>query len=221
VNWSRPVGQATLGLNFTATILDYYETKTSPAPFDPLIDWKGSLGPSGQLTGTNPGAYDYRLLGSINYARNNWNLNLRWRHLPSVWSNEWATEQAIKKNNATVSAGGPGILLSYTPRTDIESDDYNAFDLSFGWNINDMLSLRGGISNLFDTDPVVVGAQTGYPVDGTPTTEVCSSLGSPPGCANPFNYGIFPPGPVTGSGTFGTYYDALGRTFFVGLSLQF
>ena len=138
-----------------------------------------------------------------------------------MWSNEWATEQAIKKNNAAVTAGGPGILLSYTPRTDIESDDYSAFDLSFGWNITDKVSLRGGITNLFDTDPVVVGSQTGYSVNGTPTTQVCSSLGNQPGCANPFNYGVSPPGPVTGSGNFGTYYDTLGRQFFVGMSMHF
>ena len=51
----------------------------------------------------------------------------------------------------------PGILLGYTPTTEYESNDYNLFDLSFGWDINDTLSFRGGITNLFDTDPEVVG----------------------------------------------------------------
>ena len=52
-------------------------------------------------------------------------------------------------------------------RRSIESNDYNIFDLSFGWNINDTLSFRGGITNLFDTEPEVVGASTGYPMAPT------------------------------------------------------
>jgi outer membrane receptor protein involved in Fe transport len=222
VNWFRDIGSAgTLGINAQATFLDHYETRQSPAPFDPVIDWKGSLGPSPTLTGTNAGAYDYRLFGSVNFSRNNWNVGLRWRHLPSVWRYQYAEQQAIIQNNAVVSAGGPGLLLSYTPLTDIESDDYNAFDLSFGWDINDTLSLRGGITNLLDTDPVETGEQLGYNVNGTPTTQVCGSIGNPPGCLNPFSYGISPPGPVSSPGTWSGFYDTLGRRFFVGLSLRF
>jgi outer membrane cobalamin receptor len=221
MNWFKDIGNVgTLGVNWQATILDTYKTKTSPAPFDVETEWKGSLGPT--LTGTNPGAYDYRLFGSVNFSRNNWNIGLRWRHLPSVWTAGYATQQAIIENNEIVTAGGPGILLSYTPSTEIESNDYNLFDLSFGWDINDTLALRGGVTNLFDTDPEVTGAQRGYPVDGTPTTQVCASLGSPPGCQNPFSYGASPPGPVTSPGAWNAgYYDTIGRRFFVGLSLQF
>ena len=68
-----------------------------------------------------------------------------------------------KANNAAVAAGGPGIMLSYTPTTEFESAEYNLFDLSFGWDINDTLSFRGGITNLFDTEPEMVGGTTGYP----------------------------------------------------------
>lgn len=215
VNWLKPLqNEGTIGVNFTATILDYYKTKTSPAPFDVETDWKGSLGPT--LTGTNPGAYDYRLFGSVNYARSNWNVALRWRHLPPVWTAGYASQQAIKENNASVAAGAPGLLLSYTPTTEIQSNDYNIFDLSFGWNINDMLSLRGGITNLFDTDPEVTGASTGYGVGGTPIGSVCSGLGSPVGCQNPTSYSTTAPGNWNAG-----YYDTLGQRFFIGMSLQF
>ena len=84
--------------------------------FDVLTDWAGSLGPN--LSGTNPGAYDYRLFSSLGYFTGGWGVNLRWRYLPSVNSAEYASEQAIKANNAIAAAGGPGIMLSYTPRTD-------------------------------------------------------------------------------------------------------
>ncbi len=77
-----------------------------------------------------------------------------------------------------MAAGGPGIMLSYTPTTEYESTDYNVFDLSFGWDINDTLSFRGGITNLFDTEPEMVGGTTGYPV-GTDLANVCEGLGFP------------------------------------------
>jgi len=215
-NWFKPVGSGNLGFNLQATILDYYKTKQSPAPFDVETDWAGSLGPT--LTGTNGGAYDYRLFGSVNYSRNDWNVGLRWRHLPSVFSAGYATQQAQKANNAAVAAGGPGILLSYTPTTEYESADYNVFDLNFGWNINDTLSFRGGITNVFDTEPEMVGGSTGYPV-GTNLAGVCTEIGGgtpPPGCTNPFAYSL--PGYVTYNPG---YYDTLGRRYFVGLSMQF
>jgi iron complex outermembrane receptor protein len=222
-NWFKPIGSGSLGFNLQATILDYYKTKQSPAPFDIETDWAGSLGPT--LTGTNGGAYDYRLFGSVNYSRNDWNVGLRWRHLPSAFSAGYATQQAQKANNAAVAAGGPGIMLSYTPTTEYESADYNVFDLSFGWNINDTVSFRGGITNLFDTEPEMVGGSKGYPV-GTNLGNVCEDLGfanSPgtpsavsQGCTDPLAYSL--PGYVSYNPG---YYDTLGRRFFLGLSVQF
>jgi outer membrane receptor protein involved in Fe transport len=215
LNWFKPLDKqgATLGFNVQATILDSYRTKTSPANFDVETEWKGSLGPT--LTGTNGGAYDYRLFGSVNYSRDKWNVGLRWRHLPPVWTAGHASQEAIIENNESVAAGGPGILLSYTPSTEIKSNSYDVFDLSFGMNFSEKVSLRGGITNLFDTEPEVVGATTGF---GTTTdlSSVCSDLGSPPGCRNPFGYSL----PSAGSWNPG-YYDTLGRRFFVGMSLRF
>jgi len=215
-NWAKPIGSSRLNFNLQATVLDSYKTRASPAPFDPETEWKGSLGPT--LTGTNPGAYDYRLFGSVNYARSNWNVGLRMRYLPSVWSAGYAVQQAQKANNAAVAAGEPGILLSYTPTTEYKSDSYTVFDLSFGWNTTEKISLRGGITNLFNTDPVMVGGSTGYPTTTT-LSSVCSDLGggtAPPGCTNPFGYSL--PGYVTYNPG---YYDTLGRRYFVGMSVRF
>lgn len=202
-----------VGVNMQATWLDYYRTKQSPAAFDVETDWKGSLGPT--LSGTNAGAYDYRLFTSFSYFLDNFSVNLRWRHLPSVWGAAYASQQAIIDNNARVAAGGEGVILTYTPTTMIEADSYNVFDLSFNWNFRDTYTLRGGIDNLFNEKPSITGASHGYPV-GTDLSSVCA--GWVAGCQNPTNYSM----PSSGAGTTnGGYYDILGRRFFVGLEVRF
>src|SRR5690606_24609781 len=80
-----------LGFSMLASWTDYYRTKQSPLAFDVETDWVGSLGP--QLTGTNPGAYEYRLNSSLFYNINNLNFSLRWRFLPSVWGANKASEE--------------------------------------------------------------------------------------------------------------------------------
>ncbi|HEX7081797.1 MAG TPA: TonB-dependent receptor [Gammaproteobacteria bacterium] len=209
VNWTRPLFAGTLGLNMQATILDYYRTKQSPAPFDPEIDWAGSLGPN--LSGTDGGAYDYRLFGSLNYSMRDWTVNLRMRYLPPVWTADYAAQQAIIENNQRVAAGGEGILLGYTPSSEIETDAYSIFDLSFNWNLTESMSLRGGITNLFDTDPELVGADAGYP-PGTDLGAVCNGA---PGCIPPTT-SLSNPGTIDAG-----YYDTLGRRYFLGLAVRF
>src|SRR5690606_22544065 len=118
LNWTLPFSElgagrpGGIGVNLQATWLDYYRSKQSPADFDVETEWKGSLGPN--LVGTNGGAYDYRLFSTLTYFRNDWSVNLRWRYLPGVHTPQYAALQAIIENNARVSAGGPGMLLSYT-----------------------------------------------------------------------------------------------------------
>jgi iron complex outermembrane receptor protein len=204
-----------LAFSLQGTFLDYYNTKQSPADFDLLIDWKGSLGPT--MPGTQGGAYDYRLFGTLTYdnVRRPWSVSMRWRHLPSVYTAGYASQQAIIANNASVASGGPGLLLSYTPSTEIESDSYNAFDLSGTWDINETFQLRLGITNLFDTAPVTVGATRGHP-PGT-SLAVCNGA---PGCQDPTSVSL----PSTGGGLApfnGGYYDTIGRRFFLGLKARF
>ncbi len=199
------------GVNMQYSILDYYKTKQSPTVFDVETDWEGTLGPN--LTGTNPGAYSYRLNTSFAYILNDMSFSLRWRHLPSVWPAAKASEEALIANNEAVAAGGEGITLTYTPGTWIKTKSYNQIDLSWNWSVNDTLSVRAGIDNVFDWMPRITGATRGYPA-GTDLSAVC---GGAPGCTNPF-------GPSLGSTGRGTtspgYYDVLGRRFFLGLKVQ-
>lgn len=216
LNWAMQFSEAGSNLqggllfSLQATVLDYYRSKQSPAVFDVETDWKGSLGPN--LSGTNPGAYDYRLFSTIGYFRDRWGVNLRWRYLPEVFTAAYASQQAIKDNNARVSAGGPGIILSYTPTTELETDSYSVFDLSFNYNIGDRVALRGGVNNVFDEEPVNVGSTTGYPI-GTSLAGVC---GGAPGCVQPTAFSL----PVTGAYN-GGYYDTIGRRYFLGLQVSF
>ena len=213
-NWrtqfqNRPGG---LAVNMQLTYIDSYKTKESQEDFDVEIEWAGSLGPT--LTGTNPGAYDYRLFTSLTYFKNNWSVGLRWRHLPSVITAASAAQKALIANNASVAAGGQGIPLSYTPLTDTSIGSYDNFDMSFNWNIRDKVTLRGGITNLFDVSPKITGRTTGYE-PGTDLTAVC---GGAPGCVNPTSYLLASSGAgITSPG----YYDTLGRRFFIGMKVSF
>ena len=223
-NWFKPIGQRNLGFNLQATILDYYETKQSPAPFDAETDWAGSLGPTG-LSGTNPGAYDYRLLGSVNYARNDWNVALRWRHLPSVWSarvRDPAGDQEEQRQRRCRWAGYPAQLHA--------DDRYRVGRLQRLRSVvrlghqrhavvarwyHELVRYRPGGGGRHRRDiPVRVRRLD---------PDLCSSLGSPAGLREPVRLQPARPGPVTcRSGTYNAgYYDTLGRRFFVGLSMQF
>jgi iron complex outermembrane receptor protein len=199
-----------LGLSVNATVLDYYRTKQSPGVFDPEIEWAGSLGPN--LTGTQGGAYDYRLFGNMSYIRDNWSVTLRWRHLPQVDSVGMANTRATMKNNAAVVAGAPGIIINYAPITEVGTPAYDIFDLAANWTINDKLSLRAGVTNLLDVEPEV-SYNPGRPVD-KPLSSYCE--GQVRGCLTPFNYAQ----PSIG-GFNGGYYDTLGRRMFIGLKASF
>jgi iron complex outermembrane receptor protein len=220
VNWGAALSDlgmqsvpGRVGLSVQGTWLDYYKTKTSPANFDPWIDWKGSLGPN--MQGFNGGAYSYRLYSSVNYSVSDLSFSLRWRHLPAVSGTARATQDAIIQNNAAAKAGAAGLaVLSYTPQTDWMAPAYDAFDFSANWNINDTFSIRAGINNLFDTAPVITGKTSGYPV-GTNLAGVC---GGAPGCQNPTSYSLG----TTGQGTTSPgFYDVLGRSFFLGAKAKF
>ena len=200
-----------LGLSVNATVLDYYRTKQSPGVFDPEIEWAGSLGPN--LTGTQGGAYDFRLFGNVSYIRDNWSVTLRWRHLPEVDSVGMANTRARMKNNVAVAGGAPGIILSYSPIAfENPTPAYDIFDLAANWTINERFSVRAGVTNLLDVEPEV-STNDGRPFD-KPLSSYCE--GQPTGCLTPFSFAL----PSVG-GFNGGYYDTLGRRMFVGVKASF
>jgi outer membrane receptor protein involved in Fe transport len=206
-------------INEEASWLNYYYTKASPLSFDVKTNWKGSLGPT--LSGTNPGAYTYRLYTTFGYVLPSFNVNFRWRFLPSVNSARHATNQSIIDNN---NSGGP--ILSYTPDTDLAAPHYNVLDMSFNWNVTSILQVRGGINNLFNVEPAITGAVRGWPAN-TDLNNVCSAAAKAKGCVNPTTYGYVTglgPNTVTNDGqgvTNGGFYDVYGRTFWLGVKARF
>ncbi len=231
VNWIVGFGDVGLekvpgrfGVNVQATFLDYYKTKTSPANFDVETDWKGTFGPT--LAGTQGGSYDYRLFTTFSYILQDMSFGLTWRHLPSIYSAQHAGQEAIIANNKAVQAGAPGIILSYTPDTEVAASSYDIFDFNFNWNINKTLSLRAGISNLFDVDPAITGQTKGYPYDPTMTAAqnsahlaaTCDAAAKALGCVSPTAYSLASSGAGT---TNAGYYDTIGRQYYLGLKARF
>jgi iron complex outermembrane recepter protein len=210
-----------VGINVQGTRLDFYETKQSPFSYDPVVDWKGTLGPN--LPGFNAGSYSYRLLTSLSYRLPSLGVSLRWRHLPSVVTAAVGLEQAVVQNNARVAAGGAGSVLSYTPGTVQTVSSYDQFDLGGYWNLNKSLSLRFGIDNVFAKDPAITARTLGRPYDASKSAAenaaalaaLCSGL---PGCVSPTAYSL---GSSGQGSTSGGYYDTLGRRYYVGLKAQF
>jgi outer membrane receptor protein involved in Fe transport len=227
INWNAQLADMGLasipggiGLSVQGTWLDYYKTKASPFSYDPVIDWKGSLGPN--LPGFNAGAPSYRLLTSLSYNLPSLGFSLRWRHLPSMVTAAKGQENGVIDNNARVAAGGEGMTLSYTPGVSLPIASYDVFDLSGFWTINDTLSVRFGIDNVFDKDPAITGATSGRPYDPNLTAaenaanlQVCNGA---PGCQNPNSYSLGSSGLAS---TSGGYYDSLGRRYYIGVKARF
>ena len=133
-DWGTELAGGNLRLNFLTSYLDSMKTKLSPTTA--WSEWKGTLGPAG-LSGLNSGAFDYRTFTTLSFARNEWNLGLRWRHLPTI---------------------KPSAFVSNPNTTTIDTPSYDAFDLSGGLGIGDTWQLRYGIDNLLDEEPVFTNA---------------------------------------------------------------
>jgi len=120
-------------------------------------------------TSLNNGAYDYRTFTTAHYTRNNWNLALRWRHLPTAID---ASQAGI---NANIKAGliQPGTPAAVSTQLGAE-ESYDIFDVSGGLDIGSRTQLRYGVDNLFDTMAVVTGGRTAadpHPSTGAGETE--------------------------------------------------
>jgi len=164
VNWRGDIGDGgSLYVNALASFLDAYDTKATKS--DPVLHYKGTLGGGGQ--------YDYRLNTTVgyNFGGGNAGAGVRWRYLPEVKNGAYVT------NNATLV---------------LPTEDYSVFDAFASYTFNERFQLRGGIDNLLNTDPAVVGAQP------TPNGFDSNSSSTLPG-----------------------YYDTLGRRYYIGLRMDF
>lgn len=79
-------------------------------------------------------SFDYQTFTTLRYSSGDWSVGLRWQHLPEIDPAPDAADDVM------------GV------------DSHDQFDVFGSWTINDRYSLRGGIDNLLDEDPEVVGA---------------------------------------------------------------
>jgi outer membrane receptor protein involved in Fe transport len=148
-DWQASLAGGTFGVNFMVSSL--IEEKTQETENAVVVDWKGSLGPTAN-TSLNNGAFDYRTFTTLNYGRGEWNVGLRWRHLPTAID---AAQAAI---NANIEAG---LTPAGTQATTLGAQEsYDVFDLSGTYDLGARTSLRFGIDNLFDERPVCTGGRT-------------------------------------------------------------
>ncbi len=106
----------------------------------PFNDAKGTLDQGGQ--------FDYSVLTNFGYRWDAFSVGLEWRHLPSVDS----VDKSLLGGNTTVVGAG----------------SYDLFNLSAGWDLG-KVRLRAGIDNIFDKDPLVVGANPGIDTNSNQT----------------------------------------------------
>jgi outer membrane receptor protein involved in Fe transport len=116
-------------INGTVSFLHEFITQSTPS--SPEIENRDTLAQNGQ--------FKYRVNASVgyNFADTDASIGLRMRYLPGV-----------KDASAAVSPNPINLPV----------DSYANFDLFGSITLLDRYQLRGGVDNLFDTDPSVVGA---------------------------------------------------------------
>jgi iron complex outermembrane receptor protein len=179
VNWAMDMdGGGSFSINSVVSVLNEFLVQDSPT--EPFREYKGTIStpPANPLT---EGQFDYRLNNTFAYAFGGGkaNVGLQWVYLPDA---------------KDVSSVRP-------PARVLGVDSYSLFNLFAGYQISERLSLRGGIDNLLNEDPPVVGRDPGTnPAAGCPGSPQCDN---------------------NSDNTNTQYYDILGRRAYVALKMSF
>lgn len=135
-----------IDLNFVVNFLNKYEVQILPG--SSWVDYSGTI--DGTQAATTPPVGlplpEYKLFANLNYSVGPAEVGLRWRYLPEM------DDVTSVTRPASPAAG---------------VDSYHLFDLNLGWNFSEDLAIRGGITNLFDEDPVQIAGTPGLTQPGT------------------------------------------------------
>jgi outer membrane receptor protein involved in Fe transport len=165
-SWSKDLAGGTFGIRSSATKVNTWKQPQFQEPGSPLVEYAG-FG-----TDATTGAFDYQLFTTFSYQRNQMSVGLNWNHMSEQQAFALATNPAV---------------------TVLPTDSYDIFNANMSWQFTERFRLRGGIDNLFDTDPPLTSR-------------------------DPFN----PTNPTNGTGiTSPANYDALGRRYYVGIAMDF
>lgn len=140
-------------------------------------DYTGTLGCGSELACS---AYDYQAFTSLNYFYGPLTMALRWNYYPTIE----AADAAVNPETNFL-----GVI-----------EDYNILSLSGSYDLNNTITLRASVDNLFDVEPPLQGGSYGKDgefVGRTPTLPLLPSESSD------------------------ARYDQLGRRFMVGIDARF
>jgi outer membrane receptor protein involved in Fe transport len=119
-------------LGVRSSLNKLFEWKSFDVPGSPLYEYADST--------AQGGLYDWQAFTTVSYSTDRLDVALNLRYLPEV-------------RNA---------ILVQTPDANVlNTDSYSVFNVNGGWTFNERLRLRGGVENVFDKDPPIVGAQPG------------------------------------------------------------
>ncbi|HZF17521.1 MAG TPA: TonB-dependent receptor [Steroidobacteraceae bacterium] len=138
LDWAFKMGPGRFTLNTVITYL--LDLKTSELATDPLVDYAGALGPT--QNELNSGSFEWKMLNTVGYSINQWNVSLQWQHLPSIRSITYPT------NHDTAILG---------------TGSYDLFALSGTFAFEKNLVVRFGVENLFDEEPPLLEVNSAPP----------------------------------------------------------
>jgi outer membrane receptor protein involved in Fe transport len=84
--------------------------------------------------------FKWKLFTTLGYSVGPVSASMNWRHLPSIRNLAVATNPTARQ---------------------LPTESYDIFDIAAQWEINSTFVVRGGLDNLFDTDPNKVGVNPG------------------------------------------------------------
>jgi len=122
INWGMEAGPGRVSVS---TLINYLlKMESSELPTNPLVDYVGTFGPSGN--GLNGNSFEWRALTTITYSMSDWDVSFRWQYMDK---------------------------LEQTSGTNTPLPAYNMFDLMGNYRLKDNVSFRFGIENLFNKAP--------------------------------------------------------------------
>ena len=135
-----------LHLNAVVNLLDRYRVQLLPD--SPFVEYSGTI--DGTQAATTPPIGlplpKSKIFANLLYSVGPATVGFRWRHLPSMRDVTSVTRPA---------SPAPGVT------------NYDSFDLNVAWDVNETYRFFGGITNLFDADPVQIAGTPGLTQPGT------------------------------------------------------
>ncbi len=141
LDWKIPVGPGSLDVSLLANFTESYEVQ--------LLQGSAWQEFSGTIDGTQNGGIpipDWKTLFSLTYRLPSFEGGIRWRHLPKMDDITSVTRPA---------SPAPGVPA------------YDLFDATLSYRLNDMFLFRGGVNNVLDEEPPIVGGTIGQTQPGT------------------------------------------------------